>query len=184
MFYKPNYCCNCGEKIERVNWSFTDSQRFCDVCKSDFVLQRLIPKLFVGLMAFVGIFGIGSYWRNGEKPLNVSTKQFAVNPQTSSKNTATQSSQVNANSNIQQLAQANNVQTNSQNALQAQNLITKPAVKQSQNIPISAEETVYYCGAMTKKGTPCSRRVKGGGRCWQHKGQTAMLPPEKLLVSQ
>jgi hypothetical protein len=27
-----------------------------------------------------------------------------------------------------------------------------------------------YCGAMTKKGTACKRRVKNAGeRCWQHK---------------
>jgi len=45
------------------------------------------------------------------------------------------------------------------------------------------EETVYFCGAPTKKGTPCSRRVRGGGRCWQHQGQNAMLPPEKLTAS-
>lgn len=25
-----------------------------------------------------------------------------------------------------------------------------------------------YCGALTKKGTPCRRKVNGGGRCWQH----------------
>ncbi|HEU4509799.1 MAG TPA: hypothetical protein VFR78_16300 [Pyrinomonadaceae bacterium] len=32
------------------------------------------------------------------------------------------------------------------------------------------EEKVYTCGARTKKGKPCSRRVKQPGRCWQHKG--------------
>ena len=32
------------------------------------------------------------------------------------------------------------------------------------------EEKVYTCGARTKKGKPCSRRVKEPGRCWQHKG--------------
>lgn len=26
-----------------------------------------------------------------------------------------------------------------------------------------------YCGAPTKKGGSCKRRVSGGGRCWQHK---------------
>ena len=31
------------------------------------------------------------------------------------------------------------------------------------------EEKVYTCGARTKKGTPCSRRVSGPVRCWQHK---------------
>ncbi|HCX29585.1 MAG TPA: hypothetical protein DHU55_07400 [Blastocatellia bacterium] len=46
----------------------------------------------------------------------------------------------------------------------------------------SAEGDVYLCGARTKKGTPCSRRVHGPVRCWQHKGMPAMLPQEKLLV--
>jgi hypothetical protein len=44
------------------------------------------------------------------------------------------------------------------------------------------EETVYVCGARTKKGTPCSRRVHHPGRCWQHKGMPAMLSAEKLVV--
>jgi hypothetical protein len=43
-------------------------------------------------------------------------------------------------------------------------------------------EQVYTCGARTKKGTPCSRRVHGPVRCWQHKGAAAMLPAEKLMV--
>jgi hypothetical protein len=44
------------------------------------------------------------------------------------------------------------------------------------------EEEVYICGARTKKGAPCSRRVHGPVRCWQHKGMPAMLAQEKLLV--
>jgi hypothetical protein len=47
---------------------------------------------------------------------------------------------------------------------------------------IALEQDVYICGARTKKGTPCSRRVHGPVRCWQHKGQPAMLPPDKLIV--
>jgi hypothetical protein len=43
-------------------------------------------------------------------------------------------------------------------------------------------EEVYICGARTKKGTPCSRRVHGPVRCWQHKGMQAMLPQEKLII--
>lgn len=43
-------------------------------------------------------------------------------------------------------------------------------------------EAVYICGARTKKGTPCSRRVHLPERCWQHKGAKAMLPEEKLVV--
>lgn len=38
--------------------------------------------------------------------------------------------------------------------------------------PSSPPSTPTYtgtCGARTKKGTPCKRKVVGGGRCWQHK---------------
>ena len=47
--------------------------------------------------------------------------------------------------------------------------------------PATVEE-IYICGARTKKGKPCSRRVHGPVRCWQHKGEKAMLPPDKLIV--
>jgi hypothetical protein len=40
----------------------------------------------------------------------------------------------------------------------------------------TAEEEVYLCGARTKKGTPCSRRVHRAVRCWQHKGMPSMIP--------
>jgi hypothetical protein len=48
--------------------------------------------------------------------------------------------------------------------------------------PTEPEEVVYVCGARTKKGTPCQRRVRGPGRCWQHRGMPAILPPSKLIV--
>jgi hypothetical protein len=50
--------------------------------------------------------------------------------------------------------------------------------------PTDPNEVVSICGARTKKGTPCSRRVRGTGRCWQHRGLPAMLPPEKLVVTE
>jgi hypothetical protein len=48
---------------------------------------------------------------------------------------------------------------------------------------VETAELVYICGAATKKGTPCSRRVKGPVRCWQHVGQPAILPADQLRVS-
>ena len=56
---------------------------------------------------------------------------------------------------------------------------TAPATQSA----ITTEET-YICGARTKKGTPCSRRVRGPVRCWQHKGAKAMLPLEKLVIKE
>jgi hypothetical protein len=43
----------------------------------------------------------------------------------------------------------------------------------------SSTEAVYYCGALTKKGTPCTRRVKSPGRCWQHLGQPSAIDGRK-----
>ncbi|MBA3766439.1 MAG: hypothetical protein H0W99_05520 [Acidobacteria bacterium] len=48
--------------------------------------------------------------------------------------------------------------------------------------PTAPNEPISICGARTQKGTPCRRRVRGTGRCWQHKGLPAMLPPDKLTV--
>jgi hypothetical protein len=48
--------------------------------------------------------------------------------------------------------------------------------------PTDPNEIVSVCRARTKKGTPCSRRVRGVGRCWQHRGRPAMLPASKLTV--
>jgi hypothetical protein len=66
-------------------------------------------------------------------------------------------------------------------------VIQRPAAAlSSQTTPPATivEEKTYICGARTKKGTPCSRRVRGPVRCWQHKGAQAMLPLEKLLVKE
>jgi hypothetical protein len=60
-------------------------------------------------------------------------------------------------------------------------LANPPATHNSAAAPVSVED-VYICGARTKKGTPCSRRVHGPVRCWQHKGSAAMLPADKLRV--
>ena len=49
--------------------------------------------------------------------------------------------------------------------------------------PVTIEQ-MYLFGARTKKGTPCSRRVHGPVRCWQHKGAKAMLPLEKLIIKE
>jgi len=56
---------------------------------------------------------------------------------------------------------------------------TAAAANQSAN----AAEEVYLCGARTRKGTPCRRRVHAAGeRCFQHQGLPAMVPLEKLVV--
>jgi len=48
---------------------------------------------------------------------------------------------------------------------------TPGASSQSPETPVvnSTEEIVTVCGAPTRSGKPCQRKVKGGGYCWQHR---------------
>ena len=45
------------------------------------------------------------------------------------------------------------------------------SVNASYKVPSSGSSKPVsgICGATTQKGTPCQRKVSGGGRCWQHK---------------
>lgn len=57
-----------------------------------------------------------------------------------------------------------------------------PAMSNPAPVAPPAREVVSLCGARTKKGAPCSRRVHGTGRCFQHISLPAMLPPERLIL--
>ena len=55
--------------------------------------------------------------------------------------------------------------------------------RNSRAIVSNTDDPGYICGARTKKGAPCHRRVHAAGeRCFQHKGMPAMVPLEKLVV--
>lgn len=189
MLYKPKYCCDCGDKIERVDWNFLASRRFCDVCETRFKIYDKIPLLVIGFGLFFTIAGFGFYLQKAENTGNALPHQIAGNQPTTNKNLMNQngSPQLLTNQSVQETAKipennfANQAQTKPQIALLKQNL---PTSKQFETNPTTARETTYFCGAETKKGTPCSRRVKTSGRCWQHAGQPAMLPPEKLIAVQ
>jgi hypothetical protein len=130
-------------------------------------------------MAVFGFFGLGFYLqRGGEKPLNVSAGRFTANQSNAVKNPANSASPVGANKTSAPIAQTANTQTGAS----PPNPAVKPPLRPP--APVSVESAVYFCGAATKKGAPCSRRVRGGGRCWQHKGQATLLPDEKLLAGQ
>jgi len=50
-------------------------------------------------------------------------------------------------------------------------------------VAATVDDVVYICGARTKKGTPCRRRVHfAGERCYQHKGMPAMVALDKLVI--
>jgi hypothetical protein len=184
MTYKPKYCCQCGDRIERTKWTPVSSTRFCQVCESDFALREWIPRVVFVVVSIFGIVGLFGYFQTTEKPLkitatrsveqNAEAKRNFVNRSSNEKSTADAAAAV-----VPQNAANTGAAMPHQIAVSA-----KPSAspKKRENQP-NVDESTYFCGAETKKGAPCSRRVKGGGRCWQHAGQPAILPAEKLSVS-
>lgn len=190
MLYKPKFCCGCGDEIERVDWGLLTSRRFCELCETQHKVYDLLPRLLVGFGVLAAVLGFGFYWQKTETAANVFPRPIADNTRSPNKNSATppNSLQLSANQTVQESApvREKNSAVQTENKPQIVSVMPKLAPSSQtgriENKPASAVAKMYFCGAATKKGTPCSHRVKGGGRCWQHAGQTAMLPPEKLIA--
>ncbi len=181
MPYKPKFCCQCGEPIERAGWTLLTSRRFCELCETDYKLDDWIPRAIVAAGILFGIFGLGTFLQKAEKPLSLASGN-STNINKSAVNT-----QVSVNANAQSFVK---IQETNLDGRQLPSKSPIAAAKQDlkaqkvENQPSAAQEKIYFCGAETKKGTPCKRHGKVGGRCWQHEGKPAMLPPEKLIASQ
>jgi hypothetical protein len=171
MLYKPKYCANCGEKVERLDWSIFTSRRFCIVCETEYKGADWIPRAFVGLGLLMFVLGFGGLIskKAEERPVKRAAKvvEKPVLPAP-------------AQTEQPQQRPVNDERTQRPADPPPRNMAT--ALPPSEPIQRIVSDPVYMCGAETKKGTPCSRRVKGSGRCFQHKGMRAMLAESKLRV--
>lgn len=149
MFYRPQFCCHCGEKIIRAKWTPLTSRRFCDFCEIEQKQHDLIPRAAMCIAILVGAAGVTAYFAGTGQSTSSQPKQLVSKPSPQLKDVSIPD------------------KTNSATALPAN-------LKQRGTERNSSTEPVYYCGALTKKGTPCTRRVKSKGRCWQHMGQQAV----------
>lgn len=166
MLYKPNFCCHCGEKVERVEWNLLTSRRFCEACSIENRRHDLAPRIAVGAGALALVFGFGTLWGGSgsdERP------QSAL-PATLKSDVSSQTPRNPAPS----------IQTLPEPPIQNESpapafSIPKPA--EVTTLERKSPEPVFYCGALTKKGTPCSRKVKARGlRCYQHEGRPQAPP--------
>ena len=153
--YKPNFCSECGTRLLRLRWHFWTSRRFCNNCARRLRKQRFLPWLFTALALMSAGYLAGRSRRPAPPPLTIIRR--ADSPLSSPEDPG---------------------RLNTKSTTDSEMSLTDT----SQSSSATPEEEVYLCGARTKKGTPCSRRVHGPVRCWQHKGMPAMLPQEKLLV--
>ncbi|HEX7999995.1 MAG TPA: hypothetical protein VF528_16530 [Pyrinomonadaceae bacterium] len=162
--YKPNFCVECGERIARTRLSLWTSNRFCRACAPRFRATRILLPCLAGATLFSIGLGAGRAMRADTPPLIVERRQPTA--------TSTQTAQL-------QPAPAT---VHIDNALLPAR--PEPGSSTKTERPPSASETVSICGALTKKGTPCQRRVRGTDRCWQHKGQPAVIPLEQRMIKE
>lgn len=160
MLYRPNFCCNCGEKIERIEWNLLTSRRFCVVCSTENRAHDIAPRLAVVAGALALMFGFGSLWtgsgRAEPKAIESSVEIRSALPATGPAQPAGKLDETRL-----EAVPASNEQSAEQ--ARAGSTVSAVADKNSDK---------YFCGALTKKGTPCSRKVKAKGlRCFQHEGR-------------
>lgn len=162
MLKRPNFCCSCGEKIDRIEWHLWTSRRFCELCQVEHQVDEWLPRIIGGFLFLVGMFGIGASLdgRNGSADLTFAPSRLASDrAEERAKTTGAEKE----NRTLPVLADADRRVADPKTA---EGRPAGPGPGPAK--PDTAEEPAVFCGALTKKGTPCTRKVKGGGRCWQH----------------
>jgi len=176
MFPRPNFCCLCGEKIERVEWHVWTSRRFCEVCESENVPAEWLPRAAAGVLTLFGLFGVGSALRAPDPGYDIvhSPVEFARRRALETAAKEPRSDQVSAS----EFPSSPRAEPETAAAPKGH------ARESSREVDRTEADSgrYFYCGAATKKGTACTRKVKGGGRCWQHKGMEAMIPESELVI--
>lgn len=169
--YKPNFCAECGERITRTRWRFWTSRRFCPNCEGRFRKRQIIAQISIAAMLLsIGVVA-GRGLRNQQTPpLIVQRGELptALAPATAKT--------------VSDAAETDDTPGADSSAEKMPEPKYGPDGTATER-PTDPNEIVSICGARTQKGTPCQRRVRGTGRCWQHRGMPAMLPPSKLIVT-
>ncbi|HJQ33716.1 MAG TPA: hypothetical protein VJ866_16155 [Pyrinomonadaceae bacterium] len=160
--YKPNFCSSCGERVVRPRWRLWTSRRFCEACERRQGRGSLTATGLLLVLLGGGGFLLGRFASPARPPLIVERGGAGLVP-----------------------LSAPAAPRPAGETREGANVRPEPSYGPdgtANERPTDPEEVVYICGARTKKGTPCQRRVRGPGRCWQHRGKPAMLPPSKLVV--
>ncbi|HYG82865.1 MAG TPA: hypothetical protein VD861_20885 [Pyrinomonadaceae bacterium] len=164
--YKPNFCSECGSRIERSRWRVWTSRRFCADCAPRFRKAQILLHALAGTTLFVIGLALGRAARPAPPPLIVERAQLAevtAQPAKDGERAAGAEKRESASRNGEPNYGPDGTATER---------------------PTEPDEVVSLCGARTQKGTPCQRRVRGTGRCWQHRGMPAIIPPEKRVIKE
>src|SRR5947209_5189080 len=130
------FCGKCGARLTRTGWRTLFRARLCDDCARG--ARRIDVALPFGVVVVIAVaaFSVGRYLRPAPPPLII---QRAANSPLSD-------SPINVSDSAGRIKQ--NPKAGGSDLTAATSLQTG-----------SASELPYICGARTKKGTPCKRRV-------------------------
>ena len=160
-----NFCLGCGVLIAH-NWWRIWQGRFCKECAPRFHQARSVRILIGTIVLLVLSFALGRHSRTLPPPLLI--ERAANSPLT---DLPVNQGALAANQGIPQ-------RTGDSDSFS----VSRVADSSSMGSASDSEDAIYICGARTKKGTPCRRRVHfAGERCYQHKGRPSILPPDKLV---
>lgn len=154
MLSRPNFCCCCGERVERIEWHVWTSRKFCELCQTENVADIWLPRAALAVCLFIGLAGAGSLMTADSSRLDLTEGPVRLALERAKRLAAASPSE---DTPVEVVAP----QTGDVPEYEPEREVAAPARQ--------AEEPAAFCGALTKKGTPCTRKVKGGGRCWQHK---------------
>jgi hypothetical protein len=152
--YRPNFCVECGERLTRRGWRALIRARFCTDCNRRLGRNAHAKTLVTVSLLAASAFAMGRYLRPQAPPLII--QRGSNSPLSDLPLSLNDSSRPAGDSTTQRVETLN---------------------------PIAPDDKAYICGARTKKGTPCHRRVHAAGeRCFQHKGMPSLVPESKLVV--
>src|SRR5215212_9732178 len=75
--YKPNFCSDCGSRVERSRWRVWTSRRFCADCEPRFRKAQILRSLAAGAALFLVGLVLGRAARPAPPPLIVERAQLA-----------------------------------------------------------------------------------------------------------
>ncbi len=185
MFYTPNFCAECGEKIDRAERYLWTSSRFCEECSDTFKTARFLPKIVGVIITMCGGILVGSQIASKPNVENVNVSSMSptyVSPQKAESTKQNLATNVVPISNSKAPMNVASAKPQVIENAQAEAKVARPNQLSANSGIAEVTEALYFCGAITKKGTYCSRKVKTAGRCWQHVGQPAGLQQEKLRI--
>lgn len=152
---RRNFCSECGARLNRKGWRFLVHGELCATCTGRLGSSWRVPVTLVGLIALTA-FSLGRYLRPPAAPLII--QRLANSP-------------------------LSDLPVSQDGSVSADSRSDRSSSREMTRAVTANDDTVYICGARTKKGTPCRRRVHAAGeRCFQHKGLPAILPLEKLAI--